>query len=193
MFNKLRPFIPLLLSLVFALVLVFLVDDFVHTVIVVPLFHVAWFVALVIRSLPQAVIWAGFILILLIFSFISLPKRKRIFHYSDPSAAHQPGPVEKWANLLERSRKSRFSKWLLAQELKRLTKRLYLPIEEENWRSSDLPKGLPAEIADYFNARQPIYISYWKRVRAEEIKTPLDLDPEIVLQYLENQPYLQQD
>lgn len=189
--DKLRRFIPLLLSLAFALVLVFLVDDFVHTVIVVPLLYVIWFVALVVRSLPQAVIWAGFILILLVLSFVSLPKRKSTYHYAEPQTTPQPGPVEKWADILERSRKTRFSKWLLAQELKRLTKRLYLPIEQENWRISDLPRDLPTEIAAYFDACQPMYNSFWQRIRAQEseIKTPLDLDPEVVLQYLENPPY----
>ena len=67
MIKKISPFIPLILTLLLALVLFFSVEDFLRSVLIGPLLYVAWFVSLIAESLSHAVIWAGFLIIMLIF------------------------------------------------------------------------------------------------------------------------------
>jgi hypothetical protein len=45
---------------------------------------------------------------------------------------------------------------------------------------------LPPEIIAFFEARQPARDPFWKRTNlTDKDKTALDLDPEVVIQYLE--------
>jgi len=186
--KQLKPFIPLILSLFLALGLVFIVDDFVQTVIVIPLLYTIWFVSLIVQSLPQGILWAGFIFVLLIVSFANLPKGKNPGSSTWRPLARKSGQVEKWTQLLENTQNTRFSKWRLAQELKRLTRKLQSPINDDGWRSVDIVDlGLPSEIFAFFEAGQPSHFPFWKRLisASEETETALDLDPEVVIQFLE--------
>jgi len=186
--KQLKPFIPLILSLLLALVLVFIVEDFVQTVIVAPLLYAIWFVSLIVRSLPQGVLWAGFIFVMLIVSFANLPKGKTPGSSTWHPPARKSGQVERWTQLLENTQRTRFSKWRLAQELKRLARNLQSPLDGEGWRSVDrVDLELPSEITAFFEARQPSHYPFWKRLisASEETETALDLDPEVVIQFLE--------
>ena len=66
--NRYTRFIPLIISLLLAMFLFLLVKDFLRTVILEPLLYVFWFIGLVLESIPQGVIWVGFILVMLIYA-----------------------------------------------------------------------------------------------------------------------------
>ena len=98
------------------------------------------------------------------------------------------GNVEKWARLLEFSRTSSYSKWRLSQRLRRLSQKILSPYNDRD----QFPKTLssfepPEEIKSYFEAQQPSGYSILKRFNsgATSSNSELNLDPEVVLQYLE--------
>lgn len=187
MVNKknIKPYIPLILSLLLALVLFFIVEDFIKTVIIKPLLYVFWFLSLIVQSIPQEAIWIGFILGLLFFSFVSLVKEKpsRLSARSR-SLTRNLSPIDKWVRLFENAQISSWSKWRLSQELKRLTWDLLAPtmgVEDKRMDLADL--NLPSEISAFFETRQP----YNRRLNemVEKTDPALELDPELVIQYLE--------
>jgi hypothetical protein len=185
--KNIKPYIPLIFSLLLALVLFFIVEDFVKTVIVRPLLYVIWFFSLIVQSIPQAAIWIGFILLMLLFTYASLTKKKtsRLATRAQ-SLTRELSPIERWARLFENAQISSLSKWRLSQELKRSTKNILSPNMDAEDKKGDLTSlDLPAEISAFFEARQPSN----KRLKAmiEETETALDLDPEVVIQYLEEQ------
>lgn len=186
--KKLAPFIPLIGSLLMALVLVFLVEDFVQTVIVGPVLYTIWLLTLVVQSLPQGVLWAGFIILMLGVAYASLPNPAKLHASTWRPPIWNVGQVEKWTRLLENTQGTRFSKWRLAQELERLTRDIHAPLYEQRSKWVDLTSlELPAEIAAFFEVRQPSNPPFWKRIKRtdEEAESALDLDPEVVIQYLE--------
>lgn len=185
---RLKSFIPLILSLLLGLVLVVLVEDFVAAVIVQPLLRVFWFISLIVQSISQGVLWFGFILILLIVTLASFRKKS----VPNPLTWHPPpkntGSVEQWAKLLDSSRLSNYTKWRLAQKLKRLTREFLTAIDIDDDAGDDLTDlEIPVEIKKYFEAQLLPQVSrrkwFFKRKR-EKSERALDLDPEVVLQYL---------
>jgi len=171
-----------------ALVLVFIVEDFVQTVIVSPVLYTIWLLTLIVQSLPEGVLWAGFIVVMLGVAYASFPSpiRPRTSPWRPPM--WNVGQVEKWTRLLENTQRTRFSRWRFAQEMERLTYALHAPFYKEGWKRVDLSSlELPAEIAAFFEARQPSNPSFWKRIKraGDEAQSALDLDPEVVIQYLE--------
>lgn len=186
-------FLPLILSLLLAAVLVFLVEDFVRQVIVTPLLYASWFVTLVLGSLPQWVFWVAFVVIALIIARKSLAggttARQRV--WAPPASSL--GPVVTWAALLDRAKTQDYARWRLAQGLKRLTQDI-LALEkrsdfygrEEQWKNSKTI--LPSAIETYFEAPPPEFkplFRLWHRGRTGSHSAALDLAPETVVKYLE--------
>lgn len=186
--QQVKRFIPLLLSLLLALILVLVVQDFVQQVVVRPVLYTVWFVSLLIQSFPEVVLWAGFILFMFFAASSSLKKGREEGPSDWQSGVKNTGPVEKWARLLENAQTSGFSKWRLAQEFKRLHQKLQSPIEAgKEVISTRVDLKLPVKIEAFYELPQPSQNPIWGRLKRaeEESKTPLDLDPEIVIGFLE--------
>ena len=185
--NSLKPYLPLIFSLLVALFLFFLVEDFFYTFIIRPLLYVAWFFYLVIQSMPQVLIWFGFILLMLIISYARWTKKNP--PYREPgelSLSRKSSPVEKWTRLLKNAQNSSLSKWRVSQELKILTWNILAPKGDELDQRVDLARlPLPQEIYDYFAASQPS--NTHPDSRYEEAQQALNLEPEVVIRYLEEQ------
>lgn len=185
--DRLKPYIPLAISLLMGLVLFFLTEDFIVTVILLPLLHVIWFLSLIAQSIPQGVLWAIFIIIMLIITYKSLSKEQKPRLRIAQTTTANSGTVERWVLSLENAQTSSYSKWRLAQKLKRLTQELLSQIDEKEGVILDLDGlELPLEIRDYFEAKHPLHISFWDRLTRKSKGTDkaLDLDPEVVLQHL---------
>jgi hypothetical protein len=190
-------FLPLIIFLILAAVLVFTVDNFIHRVIVGPFLYVAWFVTLFITSLPQQVFWGVFIIAALVIATKSMVREKTVRQQTGRVLANNSGPVATWFSLLERANKQEFSRWRLAQALKKLTWDTLLadePINDQllKDRQEDAQLALPPEIKAYFGAPLPssqrfarLFHRRWTNPRL----AALDLDPETVAEYLENQLY----
>jgi hypothetical protein len=185
--KQLRPYIPLVVSLLLGLVLFYLVDDFVVNIIILPLMKVVWFLSLIVQSLPQAVIWIVSVLVLLIITIASLTKGEKTAKTFYRMSRANTGSVELWARLIENAQRSVYSKWRLAQKLKRLTWKLLSPIDNQQTINYDLSGvELPEEIRVYYEAQHPFNRSFRERFNPKNKETDLalELDPEVVLQYL---------
>jgi hypothetical protein len=186
--KRFSTFIPLILTLLLALVLFFLVKDFIRTVIVVPLLHVIWFVSLILESISQGVIWAFLLLVMSIIAFNSFKKASSEKSQPGQLLPRNSGQVTKWAHLLDNAQTDRFAKWRLARELKRITQKLLSPLEDEKRYQNLEGLALPPEMVTYFETQQPTRRPFWiwlNQDRHEQTETALDLDPEVVIQYLE--------
>ncbi len=186
-------FLPLMISLLVAIVLVFVVEDFVRQVIVIPLLYASWFLALVLGSLPQWVFWVVFVITALVIANKSMAQDKTIRRQPwTPRASHR-GPVATWSALLEGSKTQEFSRWRLAQALTKLTQDILfqepfnLREREERW--ADFKTFLPPQVEASFKAPLPdarLLSRLWCRRRGKGRFTAPDLDPEIVVKYLED-------
>jgi len=185
--NTLKPYLPLIFSLLLALFLFFLVEDFFNTFFIRPLLYVAWFFYLIVQSIPQALIWFGFILVMLIISYSRWAKKNSSsIETRELSLSRKSSPVEKWAHLLKNAEISSLSKWRLAQELKILTWNILAPPGDEQGQRVDIARlPLPQEINDYFATPQPSSNS--PDYQHEVTQKALNLEPEVVIQYLEEQ------
>lgn len=185
--KRLRPFIPLMISLLLGLILFTLVEGFVVEVIIQPLLHVIWFVSLIVDSLPQGVLWTGFIIVMMIVTYGSFKKKGKPGSYTWGAPIKNIGAVESWAQILEKSQNSQYSKWRLAQKLKHLTQALLAHIDIAESASNGISKlDLPVDIRAYFEVKLPSRVSFLERLKqkGEESEIVLDLDSEVVLQYL---------
>jgi len=185
--KRLKPYIPLLISLLLGLFLFFLVDDFIVNIIILPFLKVIWFFSLIVESLPQAVLWIGYVFVMLIITLNNLTKGMKTIKTTRSIPRINERAVERWARLLENAQGSRYSKWRLAQELKRLTLKLSSPIDQEEGFGYDISGlELPVEIRAYFEAHHPFNDTIVERLnkKSREADVALDMDPEVVLQYL---------
>jgi hypothetical protein len=188
-----RRFVPLLLFLVLAFVLVFVVDDFVQRVIVAPVLSAAWFVTVVVTSLPQFIFWGVFVLAALVIAAKSVGREKTFKPRPERAPASQRGPVASWFSLLERAKTQEFSRWRLAQAIRKLTWDIRSPNHSINQHHiEEVGSGwtLPPEIEAYFGAPMPSFQRlprFWGRLRVKGPTTALDLDPEEVIEYLEKE------
>lgn len=192
-----RRLLPLVVALAITTVLVLAVDGFLRQVIIEPLLYVGWVVGIIVTSLPQSIFWALFVLLALILALGSLSRGER--PPPRPSRRREPaqGPVLTWLHLLERSESRRFGRWNLAQSLRRLAQSILEP--DDPYAIHPLDKGLtrleaPPEIEAYFNARlPPVQPLSWRWLLHQTQRTPpgpLDLDPEAVVAYLEEETAL---
>ena len=185
---QLKPFLPLSLSLMLAVVLVILVEDFVQTVIVRPLLYTVWFVTLILQSFPQGLIWTVFLFLMFAWTFNGLSKWQATQRAAWRTLPPTTGQVERWVRRLGYAQANPLSKWRLAQELKRLHRKLQTPVDG-NGGLPDTPDSLDLseEIAAYFAAAQPSQPTPWQRIfhPEEETNSALELDPEIAIAYLE--------
>jgi hypothetical protein len=187
--------LPLLVFLLLTGFLAFIADDVFWDIAGSPILHVFWFITLVVKSIPQWAFWTLLIVISLIVAHKSLSEERPAKQSSRKSTSSQKGPVGNWLSLLEQSKRSRYFKWSLAQALKRLGQDILLPQKaldpnkREN-RRVRLGSDLPPEITAYLEARIPTSQRLpwrWLRRKSDPSSAALDLDPEIVVQYLENQ------
>jgi hypothetical protein len=165
------------------------VRGFIRDVIVVPLFYAGWTIQQIVSSISQPLIWYGFLLLIVILAARSLLARQPIAYLRHPEGEER-GRIEGWVRLLDQAERSSFSRWRLAQRLGQLA--LEMLGEEEHltqrqlWRrleNGSLP--MPPEIQAYLKARARPARTGNPLLRRRQEATPLDLDPQRVVEYLE--------
>ncbi|HEX8992631.1 MAG TPA: hypothetical protein VF784_13215 [Anaerolineales bacterium] len=181
-----RPSRPLLLVIgVSSLLLAFFLREAVYQLIVVPLAYVIWIVQFYYSAIPQWVLWASLLALLFLAVLWSLvpeagPAARR-------AALHIPpeGQVEALADWIRKGRRGNYFKWRLANRLGRIARGLdesaglggRFPSADEAVERY-LDAGLNYSFVDFPRPRN--------RFRAAP-KTPLDVDPNQVADYLESQ------
>lgn len=183
-------------TLALALCLAFVMQDVVRFVFIVPLSYLWWALKLLYSLLPQVVIWGGLVVLAIIIFFNSLIsiEKPKIFIKRNTSAPRES--VETLATILVKARGGIYNKWRVANRLARIARDLLIqrgdrehakilgPLIGRDWQPPAsvcdyLEVGLNGSFADYPIRR------WWLFKRAEP--TPLDLDVEKVVTYLEGQ------
>lgn len=190
-----KRFIPLMVVLFLALVLAFLFDDFVRLVIVEPLLLLLWLAGTYLQSLPQFVFWVLFVLVALIILVKSLNLHMSWPHWDRrKEISPSRGYVASWQNQLQRAERQLYFRWQLARSLGKLSQETLTPTDvlnsDEIEPTPDILETLPPEIAAYFQAappRKPTAKSRWYKRQSDRMEPALELDPEVVVEYLEKE------
>ena len=193
---KSKQFFLVILLIALALIIAFPLQSVIRDVIIEPLLYLGWGIKIAYRSVPQFWIWVfllGIIFFILLTPFLEyLPKWRR----KEKKLLPEPGPVEKLAETLNASDKGIYFKWVAANRLGKIVSNwlLYRNRVDQRWQAKNLARlgwDAPPEIYNYLDVGLNGSFADYPRPRISFIqkraKTPLDIDPNIVLNYLENE------
>ena len=193
--------LALALLLVGVLSLVF--RDFVREAIVTPIAYAAWVAGILIESLPQMILWIALLAVVLwmaVGSLIARPKPIRAF--SDAKADRR-GQIEVLARRIDLATRGYYFRWHLARRLRdlavdTLAYRQRMTPEQVNQHLEAGTLDIPPAIRAYFQAEPTLgsasrlpYLRH--RFQPHPATSPLDLDPEEVVRFLEAQAEVHHD
>jgi hypothetical protein len=183
----------LLLTVILALAL----PDLTREAIVVPIWYVIWMGQLLFRAIPQALLWALLFTIALVVAVRSLRKRSQ-FEEKPEIEPIYTGQVRVLLRWIQHQGERDYFKQRLAQHLGRLT--LETLAHQRRLTSGEIRRHLgsldaPPEILAYLQAgltptpsrRGSLLSRLLHRLRWRRATSPLDLHPEIVVQFVERQ------
>ncbi len=179
----------LVAGLVLLAVMSILIRGFLRDVVVVPLLYASWIAYLLIDSTSRLLLWGLFVLIATVVAVRSLARRPVTLR----SRAVQPARRERVADLarlIDDAPGDLLSRWQVAQRLGQVTLQALadqgqVPPQEMRKRFNQGTLEVPPEIRAYIQARLPAGRPR-RRTKAAAAPTPLDLDPEYVVRYLED-------
>ena len=177
----------------------FLIKDSIYQMVFVPLAYLWWLFVLYYHVVPQLILW----IVLVVAVFISSFKLIAIINFFpavEEKLKHtHSGPVEALSTALNKPSRGVYYKWMIANRLGKLTREMleqregrvrkgYLQLRGSDLQppadvASYLESGLNGSFADYPN-------SHWWRTPEP---TPLDLDPQKVIDYLESEMEINRD
>jgi Ca2+/Na+ antiporter len=190
-----RRWITLSGVVIIALILAFPLQDVIRKTVVVPLAYLWWALGVLYQSIPQVVIWILLIVLIALMLMGSFASDRKRNPPDDPKVKPPPGQVQGLTKNLVKMRRSTYYKWKVANQLGRLARDFLIlrgdrastkdlsPLTGRDWQPSEpidayLDTGLHGSFADFPN--QP-----WSFRRPEP--TPLDIDVEEVVKFLESQ------
>jgi hypothetical protein len=185
------------LALLLVGLLALAISGMVRELVVIPLLYLLWLAGVLVDSLPQALLWIGFLAtaVFVAWKSLSVPRaRPPLRQIPSPSRA----PAMIWTSLFQRAADDRYVRWLLAQRLGQLALELLSSQDQSAARGlwyylRDETTEMPPSVRAYLQAGTQIYLPapgrWWRwwpwGTRAEPQRDPLDLDPAEVVQYLE--------
>ncbi len=210
--KRLLSALPWILLLIIPLMI--LLRGVARSLIVIPIMYAFWVTDLILTILPQPLFWILFLFLVLRIAFRSLLVSKTSRRKSSNPAIRYPGRVEFWSRRLKLTEQGNYSKWGFARHLGNLTldtlaytERLESEQIRERLQNDEL--DLDPEIQAYLRvgltARPPEafgFLSSFKRrlfaliskvipkgwqLTLSNTNASLDLNPEGLVQYLENQ------
>ncbi len=188
------------LILLISIPLALFLHEFTREVFFSFLLRLSWFVRLYMDSLPQPILWAVFISIAIVVAARSLLKRRSTPEMTSEAARFRMGRVHNLMQAISRTSEGLYFKWRLAQHLLGLTLEMLAHQErtsQDRVRERLKSGGLdaPSEIEAYLLAgltpvlstRSNLITRLKQAIMPTHRISPLDLDPERVIQFLENQ------
>lgn len=193
--GKKRIFLLALFAIA-ALLLAFPLRQAVEEIVILPLQYLLWSAGIIYRSIPQFWIWlviSAIIFFILLTPFLDdlprLPERQQ-------KKPPEKGAVESMAESLNKADRGIYFKWSVANRLGKIMRDwiAYRERLDQRWQANDLARlagqvspevyqyldaGLNGSFADYPRPKLPFF--------RKKIKTPLDLDPNLVLDAIENE------
>ena len=171
--------------LVISALLALLLRDVVYQVIVVPLAYVWWVVGLYYAAIPQWILWTALLVILaLVVLWNAIPELRPAVR-KELQRRQPDGQVEELTKWLTKARHGNYFKWQLANRLGRIARAL-----GEGWAArGEMPPADPL-VEKYLDAGLNYSFVDFPSPRSRfdrRRRTPLDIDPRIVADYLESQ------
>lgn len=182
-------------ALLTAVAIAFLLRDVVERTIVAPLAYIWWVLKLYYSAFPQYILWIVLVLVAVFSAVSSLMPESGTGGRPKPAPAVLQGRIAGLAEWLNKSRRGGvYYKWLIANRLGKNAREILAQreghavskkfgrLQGQGWHPSKtmdsyLESGLNGSFADYPQPR------FW----TTPLPTPLDLDPEQVLDYLEGE------
>lgn len=201
-----RRLILLGLILLISIPLVVILRSFTRDYVMALISRLLWIVRLFISSIPQLFTWVLFLLFSLFIAGRSLFKRWRPAPTSSISITPLAGRVQALMHAIDRTSQGVYFKWRLAQHLLGLTLEIMAYRERvspdemrQNLKSGTLT--LPPTINGYLQTGlSPVYTApaglfsrITQRLRQGVMTSPLDLNPETIIQFLEDQLEIEYD
>jgi hypothetical protein len=195
-----RPLLVISLILLISIPLALVLHEFTREVFLSLLIRISWYVRQYMDILPQPILWVMFIAIAIVIAARSLLKRKSTPVVTSEVTRLRMGRVHNLMQAINRTSEGLYFKWRLAQHLLGLTvntlahqERTTSNLVRERLKSGGL--DAPSEIEAYLLAGLTPVLStpanLLTRLRQAILPThrisPLDLDPEKVIQFLEDQ------
>lgn len=184
----------LALLLILAALLTPFLKDFIRDVLLLPLLYAAWLARIIFETIPQVAIWIIFLVVALLVALRSLSGGRAVRLDSRETPVRVTGRIESWARLVDQAGQEHYARWRLAREMRKLTLAILasekqLSQEQVMRALQDNRLDLPPEIRAYLQASMTSF-SYFSPTRFWFWQKPtrpsdLDLDPEQVLQFLE--------
>ena len=189
-----RRAIILLVILGVAALLAYLMRESIDRNVIQPLIFFFWVLGIYYKSLPQALIWIILVGVIVLIEVGSFSTESRLTDRRREVRKPHQGGVESLADWLHRAPQGLYFKWLLAQRLGKLSCELiafnarktapsgHEALSDPGWDppaavAAYLESGLNGSFADYPRPR-------WFFQRPAP--TPLDLDPEQAVEYIES-------
>ncbi|MBN1148038.1 MAG: hypothetical protein JXA78_12340 [Anaerolineales bacterium] len=187
----------ILITLLLAAALAYALQESVIKYIIAPATYAWRIVTIIYEALPQVVWWVIFLAILATVAARNLARHLRL-------AGPAPLPIQEqrlsrarlWARWLELSEKGDYSKWLLARNLARLALEIFAHQERQSLEQTreHLQSGkvrLPPDIQAYIQVglEAPSFRHYTDilaLLHSTHSVSPLDLNPERVIEFLEH-------
>ncbi len=180
--------------LVIVAVMAFGLRDVIESQIVVPLAYLWWLANLLYHAFPQLTLWIVLVVGVFLIAAGSFTTDKIRPAGREEKKKTVKGPVEDLALWLARTRYGNYFKWVVARRLGILSREIRLHRTRQAFRPGEdapagdwnpprgvgayLESGLNGSFADYPRPRWP-----WQSPE----KTPLDLNPEEAVEFLESE------
>jgi hypothetical protein len=188
------------LVLLLAVPLALALRTFAREVIVVPVLRILWLGYLFLQSIPQSFLWALLLVAALFISARSLIKSRMPTGEVRGEETDRPGQVTVWARRIRWMTHGGYFEWSLAQHLGRLFLAA-LAYREQLGRDQirqylqagqlDMPPEIRAYLQAGLSPLPPATVGFLSRLlrrfRPGERPSPLNLDPEQVVRFLEEQ------
>lgn len=187
----------LILAVIFfsALVLAFFLRDLVERLVVLPLAYVWWLLGVYYSVLPQSILWILLVVVVALSAMTALMPRFANREFFQPSVKPPKGQIEGMVAWLEKSQRGgSYYKWLVANRLGKVAREILAqrdgqPVSRKFGRLSGRDWNPPRQMADYLESGLNGSFADYPRPRfwQKSAPTPLDADPQQVIEYLENE------
>ena len=185
-----------------AVMLAFILRDVVEQLIIMPLAYLWWLLRLYYSMFPQTILWVILVVAVVFSAITSLMPELRYRTAFKPVSKPAQGQIEILVDWLEKARHGgSYYKWLIANRLGKTAREIlaqrdghpvskkFGPLNGRDWNPPQkirdyLETGLNGSFADFPRPRWP-----WLTPKP----TPLDTDPQKVIDYLENEMEMSHD
>jgi hypothetical protein len=185
-----KPLFIFLFTL-FCLMGAFAFRKLIYEIVIVPLAYLWWLLTLYYHVLPQLLIWIALIAMIVFTAvrglLMEIPTRRTIVLKKKNS----PGAIETLSSLIHKTDQGTYYKWVIANRLGRAARELLdqregRQIKQKFTRLTGRGWNPPGDVAAYLESGvNGSFADYPKRTWSRSPRTPLDLDPLQVIEYLE--------